>query len=314
MSDDRRGIYLILLGMLFFSTQDVLIRQLSDHASLTQIIFIRGIIGGLILLFFLKLTKRSISFSSSYPLLAISRVLLFFTGFLCFYFALGKMELAEVSSLFFVSPLFITILSKFMFKSEIGAYRICAIIVGFAGVLFIVKPNLDGFNKIALLPIISAFTYSVSMMIAKYTREKDSVFQQMLHMYFGSAVLAFVAWLIIPLIEFEPSQAKNLEFLTRDWSIYNSSVLLMFLGVAVIGSSGMLLLTSAYRVGSPPVIAPFEYIMLIFAIGNGFFFFSEMPDIYSILGMLLIVGSGFFIFIREGAKKESVALKTSLRT
>ena len=261
MSDDRRGIYLILLGMSCFSTQDVFIRQLSDYASLTQIIFIRGIIGGLILLFFLKLTKRSISFSSSYPLLAISRVLLFFTGFLCFYFALGKMELAEASSLFFVSPLFITILSKFMFKSEIGAYRICAIIVGFVGVLFIVKPNPDELNIIALLPIISAFTYSVSMMIAKYTREKDSVFQQMLYMYFGSAVLAFVAWLIIPLIEFEPSQAKNLEYLIRDWSIYSSSVLLMLLGIAVIGSAGMLLLTSAYRVGSPPVIAPFEYIL-----------------------------------------------------
>ena len=314
MSDDRRGIYLILLGMLFFSVQDVLVRQLSDYASLTQIMFIRGIFGGLILLFFLKLTKRSISFSSSYPLLAISRVLLFLTGFLCFYFALGKMELAEATSLFFITPLLITILSKFIFKSEIGAYRICAIIVGFVGILFIVKPNPDGFNKIALLPIFTAFTYSVSMMIAKYTREKDSVFQQMLHLYFGSAVLTFVAWLIIPLIEFEPSQAKNLEFLIRDWSIYNSSVLLMLLGIAVIGSAGMLLLTSAYRVASPPVIAPFEYIMLIFAIGNGFFFFSEIPDIYSILGMLLIVGSGLFIFIREGVKKESVALKTSLRT
>ena len=314
MSDDRRGIYFILLGMLLFSVQDVLVRQLSDYASLTQIMFIRGIFGGLILLFFLKLTKRSISFSSSYPLLAISRVLLFLTGFLCFYFALGKMELAEATSLFFITPLFITILSKFIFKSQIGAYRICAIIVGFVGILFIVKPNPDGFNKIALLPIFTAFTYSVSMMIAKYTREKDTVFQQMLHLYFGSAALAFIAWLIIPLIEFEPSQAKNLEFLIRDWSIYNSSVLLMLLGIAVIGSAGMLLLTSAYRVGSPPVIAPFEYIMLIFAIGNGFFFFSEIPDIYSILGMLLIVGSGFFIFIREGAKKESVALKTSLRS
>ena len=314
MSDDRRGIYLILLGMLFFSIQDVLVRQLSDYASLTQIMFMRGIFGGLILLFFLKLTKRSISFSSSYPLLAISRVILFFMGFLCFYFALGKMELAEATSLFFITPLFITILSKFIFKSQIGAYRICAIIVGFVGVLFIVKPNSDGFNKIALLPIFTAFTYSVSMMIAKYTREKDSIFQQMLHLYFGGAVLAFVAWLIVPLIEFEPSQAKNLEYLIRDWSIYNSSVLLMLLAVAVIGSAGMLLLTSAYRVGSPPVIAPFEYIMLIFAIGNGFFFFSEIPDIYSILGMLLIISSGLFIFIREGAKKESVALKTSLRS
>ena len=314
MSDDRRGIYLILLGMLFFSIQDVLVRQLSDYASLTQIMFMRGIFGGLILLFFLKLTKRSISFSSSYPLLAISRVILFFMGFLCFYFALGKMELAEATSLFFITPLFITILSKFIFKSQIGVYRISAIIVGFVGVLFIVKPNSDGFNKIALLPIFTAFTYSVSMMIAKYTREKDSIFQQMLHLYFGGAVLAFVAWLIVPLIEFEPSQAKNLEFLIRDWSIYNSSVLLMLLGIAIIGSAGMLVLTSAYRVGSPPVIAPFEYIILIFAIGNGFFFFSEIPDIYSILGMLLITSSGLFIFIREGAKKESVALKTSLRT
>ena len=91
MSDDRRGIFFILIGMMFFSIQDVLVRQLSDYASLTQIMFIRGIVGGTILLFFLKFTKRSVSFRSSYPLLAISRVLLFFTGFLCFYFALGKM-------------------------------------------------------------------------------------------------------------------------------------------------------------------------------------------------------------------------------
>ena len=314
MSDDRRGIFFILIGMMFFSIQDVLVRQLSDYASLTQIMFIRGIVGGTILLFFLKFTKRSVSFRSSYPLLAISRVLLFFTGFLCFYFALGKMELAEATSLFFVTPLFITMLSKFMFKSEIGIYRICAIIVGFVGVLFIVKPSLDGFNKIALLPIVTAFTYSVSMMIAKYTSKKDSIFQQMLHLYFGSVVLAFVAWLVIPLIEFESSQAKNLEYLIRDWTIYNSSVLLMIIGIAVVGSAGMMLLTSAYRVGSPPVIAPFEYIMLIFAIANGFFFFSEIPDIYSILGMLFITSSGLFVFIREGVKKEPVAVKTSLRS
>ncbi len=314
MSDDRRGIYLILLGMLFFSIQDVLVRQLSDYTSLTQIMFIRGVVGGSILLFFLKLTKRSISLRSSYPLLAISRVLLFFVGFLCFYFALGKMELAEATSLFFVTPLFITIISKFIFKSQVGVYRVCAILVGFVGVLFIVKPSLDGFNKVALLPIFTALTYSVSMMIAKYTREKDSVFQQMLHLYFGSVILAFIAWLIIPFIEFEPSQAKNLEFLIRDWSIDNNSVLLMLLGISIVGSSGMLSLTSAYRIGSPPVIAPFEYIILIFAIGNGFFFFNEMPDIYSVFGMSLIIASGSFIFIRERVKNEPVALKTSLRS
>ena len=120
-----------------------------------------------------------------------SRVLLFFTGFLCFHFALGKMELAEATSLFFITPLFITILSKFIFKSQIGAYRICAMHCCFVGVLFIVKPNPDGFNKVALLPIFTAFTYSVSMMIAKYTREKDSVFQQMFICILGVQYLLF---------------------------------------------------------------------------------------------------------------------------
>ena len=314
MSNNKQGISFILIGMFFFSIQDVLVRQLADYASLTQIMFIRGMVGSIILIIFLKLTKRRIDFSSSFPILAITRVLLFFIGHLCFYFALAKMEFAEATSLFFVTPLFITILSKFMFKSEVGFYRICAVIVGFIGVLFIVKPSPTGFNYFTLLPIITAFTYSVSMMLAKYTSEKDSVFQQMLHLYGGSVVLAFGAWLIIPLIEFEPSQAKNLEYLIRDWSIYNNSVLVMLLSIAAVGSAGMLLLTSAYRIGSPPVIAPFEYIMLIFAIGSGYFIFSEIPDIYSILGMLLITASGLFVFIREGVKKESVALKTSLRT
>ena len=152
------------------------------------------------------------------------------------------------------------------------------------------------------------------MMIAKYTREKDTVFLQMLHLYWGSVVLAFVFWLLIPFIEFQPSQSKSLEFLIRDWTFYNDSVVWMLLVVGVVGSAGMLLLTSAYRVASPPVIAPFEYVMLIFAIGNGFWFYSEIPDIYSILGMLLITSSGLFIFIREGLKKEPVAVKISLRT
>jgi drug/metabolite transporter (DMT)-like permease len=76
----------------------------------------------------------------------------------------------------------------------------------------------------------------------------------------------------------------------------------------------MILLTMAYRIASPPVIAPFEYILLILAIGNGFWFYSEIPDVYSIVGMLLITSSGLFIFIRESLKKDPVAIETSLRT
>ena len=81
MSNDRKGIYFILIGMFFLSIQDVLVRQLAEYASLFQIMFIRGIVGSLSLIIFLKLTKRRIDFSSSFPFLAILRVLLFLQVF-----------------------------------------------------------------------------------------------------------------------------------------------------------------------------------------------------------------------------------------
>ena len=76
----------------------------------------------------------------------------------------------------------------------------------------------------------------------------------------------------------------------------------------------MLLLTSAYRLGSPPVIAPFEYSLLILAVSWGYLIFGEVPDLLSIMGMALIVGSSLFIFIRESIRNKPLAIKTSLRT
>jgi len=76
----------------------------------------------------------------------------------------------------------------------------------------------------------------------------------------------------------------------------------------------MLLLTSAYRVANPSAIAPFEYVLLVMAIINGYWLFAEIPDLYSVIGMALIACSGIYIFFREGIRKTPVAVKTSLRT
>ena len=190
VSDDFRGALFILAGMLVFSVQDVLIRQLSDGGSLLQVLTIRGVLGALVISIFVRLTGRQLTISSSYPFLAASRVVLFFVGFLCFYFALSHMRLAEATALFFASPLFITGISKIVLKETVGIYRIAAMIIGFIGVILIVQPSLDEFDAIAIFPLFTALTYSISMMIARYTKEKDTVWQQMLHLYIGSAFFA----------------------------------------------------------------------------------------------------------------------------
>ena len=314
MNDDKLGIIFILIGMSLFSAQDILIRSLSDVGSLIQIMTVRGICGGLILIGFLKYTARPVSIKSAYPKLALIRVSLFFSGFLCFYFALSEMELAEATSLFFFSPIFITLISKFYFKSEIGFHRIGAVLAGFVGVLLIVKPTPEKFEHIAFLPLISAFTYAVSMMIAKHTRDQDTVWQQMMHMYWGSFAFGAIASIFIALFGSEIGDSKSLAFLLRPWAISNINMLLTLGAIAVIGSAGMLLLTSAYRVAEPAAIAPFEYVLLVLAIINGYWLFAETPDYYSIMGMVLITVSGIYIFFREGIRKKPVAVRTSLRT
>lgn len=313
-SDNNRGILFILLGMTLFSVQDVLIRQLSDGGSLLQVLTIRGLLGTVLLTLFLKVTGRPVLFSSAYPLLSAARIILFFFGFLAFYYALTVMNLAEVTALFFASPLFITLISKFFLKESVGLLRTVAVIVGFMGVLMIVKPTADSFNAIALLPIFTAFAYAVSMMIARYTKEQDSIWQQMMHLYFGGAIFGAIGSILMIVFAINEASMPTAGYIVREWNLTDTPVIAIMICVAAIGCAGMLLLTYAYRLGAPSVVAPFEYSLLFLAAAWGYILFDEVPDMLSLCGMVLIVSTSLFIFFREAIRRQPVAVKTSLRT
>ena len=119
--------------------------------------------------------------ASTYPKIAITRGLLFFFGFMLFYISISKINLAEATSLFFVSPFFMTIFSKLILKNYIGLNRIFSLLVGFSGTLLIIKPEFNNVNIYMLLPILCAFTYALSMTLAKKTSDKDNLFQQNLY-------------------------------------------------------------------------------------------------------------------------------------
>tara|TARA_B100001250_G_C19786920_1_gene784626 strand:- start:1467 stop:1952 length:486 start_codon:yes stop_codon:yes gene_type:complete len=146
MSNDRYGILLILLGMTFFSVQDVLIKLIIIEVLVFQIMVFRAFFGSVILILFLYFTNREIKFGSHYPVIAIVRGVLFFFGFSLFYISITKITLAEANALFFVNPIFVTILSVLFLKNTIGLHRIGAITFGLIGTLLIVKPTFTDFN------------------------------------------------------------------------------------------------------------------------------------------------------------------------
>ena len=224
------------------------------------------------------------------------------------------MRLAEATALFFASPLFITAISRLALKEAVGWYRLGATIVGFVGVLFIVQPSPDNLNLIALFPLFTACTYAISMMIARYTKEQETIWQQMMYLYIGSVVFGGVASATLLWAGIGEAHLPSAGYIVRQWNFSEQYILLIMLIVAIIGSLGMLLLTSAYRVGTPAVIAPFEYSLLFLAGAWGYLFYGEVPNLYSFLGMSMIVSSSLFIFFREGVRKKPLAVKTSLRT
>ena len=256
---------------------------------------------------------RKIYFGSSYPFIATLRGILFFAGFLLFYIALSEISLAQATSLFLVSPLFMTILSRIILKNPIGIRRIGAIIIGFSGTILIVRPQFDGLNMHMFLVIVCAFTYSLSMILAKLTADKDSLFQQTFHINIGALLLGTFLYLVISIF-LNTTQMTILSDLAKPLIFSNFNVLGLILTISLFGSAGLILLIYAYRIGSPLLNSPTEYILLVFAIVNGFLFFREVPDFYSWVGMLLIVGSGFFIILRENVKETLVVSKTTLRT
>lgn len=314
MTDDQRGILCILCGVVLFSVQDVFIKAMADDASLIQIIVLRGIVGIMVLMAYLRIRRRPISFGSAYPRLSFLRAVLFFTGYLCFYMALSAMPIASAVAVFFISPFFITMISWLFMKNPVGIYRFTAIVVGFAGMLLIIKPDPGALNWVYLMPVYTALTYAISMMIARYTRESDTAWQQTMHMYMGTIVFGLITAAVIPGLGFNETANVGLSYLLRPWVMDDAFIIGSIVLISCLATVGTLMLLLAYRIGNPSVVAPFEYTMLVTAIGAGYIFFNETPDLMSFVGMGLIVLSGIFIFFREGIRKApQVATKTSLR-
>jgi drug/metabolite transporter (DMT)-like permease len=313
MKDDKKGIILVVVSMTIFAVQDILIKLLSVDISMFQILFCRSIIGVLLICVYLKLSHKPLKFGSAYPFLSTCRGLLFFFGYSAFYFAQSKVPIANATVLFLVSPFFITIMSIIVFGSVVGISRWITMVIGFLGVIVIAQPETGEFNFYYVLPVMTAFTYAISMMIAKFTAHKDDLFQQIIFMYLITATVSGLIGLAIGDGRFNTIEFAEYEFLTQGWHFDQISIVLSIFAIGIVGTIAFLLLTSAYRIADPAKVSPFEYSALIATMLGGFIFWGDIPSINEALGMVLIVGSGMLLFYRENLKKQTVASEIPLR-
>ena len=312
-NNNPRGIILILISMLVFSVQDGIMKHIFSFVSLYEVYLVRTVVSVILILFYLKLTNKPIVFKTQYPLLTFIRVILFFFGFSSFYVSLSVLPLGFATALFFVTPFLITIFAHFFLKEEIGIRRWSAVVVGFIGVYITLNPDFNNFNYLSLLPILCAFCYSLSMIIIKKTSDKDSVYTQTFTFYFGAIIFSTIFYFLIGDGQYNTSDHPASQFIFREWFVDLESSILFMVATGLTATVAFLLLFTAYSIASPAVVSPFEYSILLWSPLIGWIYFNEIPSLNTFIGIIIIVSSGIYIFMREKAQDQSIATEKPLR-
>ena len=292
------GIAYIIAAMLMLSLQDSLIKWLGATYALHQIVLTRSLIATAVTVLVLAATARLTLLRTRRWTIHLIRGLLLVASNSFFFLGLIAMPIAEAVATFFVAPLFITLLSALALGEPVGPRRLAATLIGFAGVVIVVRPGSGLFGYTALLPVGAAATYAIMQIMTRRLGATDSAAAMAFSVQVVFMVVSIAVGLAVGDGRFAGSGDPSLDFLLRTWRAPTAADVPLFALVGLLIAAASVLLYQAYRTTEAATIAPFEYIALPFAAVWGFLFWGDVPDAIGILGMALIVGSGAFIVVR----------------
>ncbi len=289
------GIAFILLGASLFPVQDVLIKSLSGDYAVLQIVFVRSLVALGLFALLLWRERSSATFGIQQPWLHAVRGLLGLVSFTTYYMAIAALPLATVTSVAFAAPLFITALSALVLGEQVDRRAWSAVVVGFVGVLAVLRPGAVAFEPAALLAVLSALCYAIAQTITRHLGRTDS-----------GATIVFTATLVSVLVAATSGltasgggQAAGLHpsiaFLVRGWVVPPWGALGRMALCGLISGVGIYCLTQAYRVAPASTVSPFEYVMIGWAVLWGYVFWRDVPSPATVLGVATTVAAGVYV-------------------
>jgi drug/metabolite transporter (DMT)-like permease len=276
-----RGILLMLMAVACFVVMDGLIKWLSATFPTMQVVFFRSLFA-LIPIAALVAHQGGIArLKTKRPGMHALRFVVGLGSMICFFHAFRVMPLADVIAIGFAAPLFVTALSVPLLGEKVGIRRWTAVVIGFVGVLVMVRPGLDLFEVGAGIALLGTVAYSLAMILMRDLGKTDTTTAITFSFTMCSTL---VAGLTMPFVWVQPPTAM-------DWA------LLVLVGL--IGGVAQLLMTQAFRLTPVAVIAPFDYTAMLWGTALGYAVWGEVPDTLLWVGAAIVAGSGLYIVHRE---------------
>ena len=282
MSDNLKGIALMVLAMLGLACTDSVVKVLSASIPSPQVILIIGGLTAVIFAAFALARGEPLLSRAFFHPAVMGRSLAEAVASLSITAAIALAPLSTVSALMQMNPILVTLGAALFFGERVGWRRWSAVAAGMAGMLMIIRPGLDAFDPNTLIAVLAAVALSARDLT---TRAAPRAVPSLTLAAWGFSLVAPAAALLLAL---GPGFAP----------LPPAALWLAPLGIAFT-VVGYWALTASVRLGELATVAPFRYSRLLFATLIGVTLFSERPDGWTIAGSLLIIGAGLYAFLRE---------------
>ena len=275
-----KAIIFSLLGWMFLPVMDGFAKYLSDDLPILQITWARyfftvAFVFPIMLFFY----KKQLVWSDK-PRLQIFRGLILLSANICFFYAISVISLAKALTLAFIAPLIVTAFSPILLGEKVGFRRWTAVAFGFIGSLIVIRPGFLEFNLASMAALATGFFYGFYLIITRKLSTSDN---PLLTLLITGMVGALLVSLIIPFYWVKPT--------LNQWSL--------MAGIGVFACIGHLFLILSLKYADASKLAPLGYTEIIPNVIIGYYFFSELPDNWTYLGLFIIVLSGLYISRRE---------------
>jgi drug/metabolite transporter (DMT)-like permease len=305
-SSNLQGISFLILAMLIISLQSIAVKRLGGSYPVLEMVVLRNLVAlPFTLLFFRFEGKQGLPTTNQFKLEFIRGIFLFLS-YTTFMMGLAALPLAEVEAIRFSGPMMITILSVFILGEKVEPVRWLALIVGFLGVLLIVKPGSASFNIGSIFILISVLFYALTVMSTRKLQNTDSSATMA---YYSSLVYLAAALILVPLtivIGEIPDAHPSIAFLFRDWSLPTPLDGIIMCGLGLVWAGWMYFMARAYSLAQASVAAPFEYLSLPINVMWGFAIWREIPTLMTWAGAALTLLSGMFILYLDRKARQTV--------
>lgn len=283
----------MVFAMAGFALEDTFIKSASETLPVGEILIIFGTAGTLILVLLALLKGEAIWTFEAMSKPLIIRAVCEIMGRTFYTLALALTPLTSVSAILQATPLVVVLGASIFFKEKVGAVRWLAIMIGFMGVLMILRPGSDAFQLESIFAVLGTLGFAGRDLA---TRAASSTLTNMQLNIYGLFILIPTGMILVPF--------------TGGFIQPTFSAALSLTGTIAFGVIAYYALTVAMRTGEVSIVTPFRYTRLAFAFAIGIVFFAERPDHFTLMGIMLIVVSGLFSLFRSRsvASKPEAAL------